>query len=131
MHMRHDRVVYEPLPCPRPWRARVVISIEELRRLEKGEVYDVLLIGRDDPHGDKVLNPDKTFRFVFEQLQVQLNNIDGGRRTMANPVSTMVWGEAVVYDVPDHIFVPEGALARDGLRYGFQHFLIKRIDPVA
>lgn len=114
------------------------VTIEELKSYSPGQVLDVTLIGAEHELASRVKHAGETMRMKFERLDVTMNPVQvfpitlpGGR--MLSPTSQMVWGKAIISDVPEHVFVPPMAdlyKEPDSLRYGFHEFLIRDIQVV-
>lgn len=110
-----------------------MITRDDVRSFKPGDVLDVTLIDADHQFGSRVKHPGVTMRMIFEHVATNMTTVDAipNAEKMGSPMVLVVWGKAMLSDVPEHVFVPEHTLDAEGnLRYGFHSWLVERIDLV-
>lgn len=113
-----------------------MIALEEIRRLAPGMVIDFTMIDEDHPLAFKAKFPGKTLRMVYTSSNVLLlpaehHLVAGGR--MLSPVTRMIYGRAVLTNVPEHIFVPVDDPVHaefHGHMYGIHAWLTERLEVI-
>lgn len=115
------------------------VTREELAQYVQGEILDITMVAADHPMASMCKQPGAVFRLVFERTQAQF---DPTTAPLAEPgrmrqiTSTIIWGAAVLEDLPEGHYRPENdprfedrGVPAD-LRYGLHTHLIEDIERV-
>lgn len=115
------------------------VTREELVQYIPGEVLDVTMIDADHPMAEMCKKPGAIFRMVYERTTSEADPETAplaGPRRMRPITSTIVWGKAVLENLPEGRYHPaddprfEGRDLPTDLRYGLHQHLIKEIERV-
>lgn len=114
------------------------VTREELDQYVQGETLDITMIDADHPMAEMCKRPGETFRMVYERTGVDFDPTTAPLakpRSMRPITSLIVWGKAVLEDLPEGHYSPnldprfENGPPSD-LRYGLHSHLIKEIERV-
>lgn len=104
--------------------------------LVPGQLVDVVMVDPDHILAHKTIRAGETMRMRYDRVQVLLSPTSiygtcGPDGVMESPAGHVIWGRAIWRGVPGHVHVPAEEHQRDGLHYGLDAALVKRIEVVS